>query len=222
MGAFAALCQYYNRPLFEIAQDLAYSPSNIHILEGKEAILKEKYPDVYSNLLSCTHNKDNRTIIEYAQDLVASWIFEDTLIIDLQNSGLDIKKSGADKYRKILPNSKVSAASDTKISVNNKEIHMEIMCDYTGFWAREKKADLRDEKYNKLKKEEALFLGFDISNKQYLLIDFTQPVEARYTPSHFPYGGKPAYSINLKNQHALLPIDLHEIVEQIVFLARER
>ena len=222
MGTYAALCKYYDKPLWEIARDLEYASSNIHILKGEESIIKEKYPDVYHNLLSCTHNKDKRTVIEYAQDLVASWIFEDTLILDLQNIGLKIERAGADRNRKILPNSKVSAASDTKVFVNQKEIHLEIMCDYTGFWAREKKADLRDDKYASLKNEEALFLGFDIRNKQYLLIDFTQPVEAMYVPSHFPYGGKPAYSIKLKNKHPLLPIDLIEIVEKITFLAGDR
>ncbi len=222
MGAFEALCKYYNKPLFEIAKDLKYDLSNIHILKGEEDIIKENYPEIYSNLLSCTHNKDRRTIIEYAQDLVASWIFEDYIILDLQNSGLNIERAGTDKYRKILPNSKISAASDTKIVVNNKEIYAEIMCDYTGFWTRVKKADLRDDKYNRLKKEQALFLGFDISNKKYLLIDFSQPVEAIYISSHRPYGGKPAYSINLKNKHTLLPVDLGEIVEKIIFLADQR
>ena len=181
-----------------------------------------EFPDIYSNLLSCNHNKDKRTALEYAQDLVASWIFEDNLIFDLRYSGLNIKKAGADKHRIILPNSKVSAGSDTKILVNNKEFHLEIMCDYTGFWTREEHADLRDDKFKRLLREKALFLGFDLSNQKYLLIDFTQPVEARYIPSHRPYGGKPAYSVILKNMHSLLPIDLDKIVSEIIMLINMR
>lgn len=33
------------------------------------------YPDTFSNLNSCGHNRDARTAIEYGQDLVASWLF---------------------------------------------------------------------------------------------------------------------------------------------------
>lgn len=65
------------------AKDLNYSESNTLILAGDEQTLKTKYPVVYANLLSYGHNKDGRTYMEYAQDLVASWIFEDDLMAQL-------------------------------------------------------------------------------------------------------------------------------------------
>lgn len=215
MGAFLALRNYYDVPLHVRAQQLGYHESNIYILLGDEQGLKLNCPDIYRNLITCNHNRDNRTIMQYGQDMVASWIFEDDLIAGLQNAGLTISKSGADSGRLILPSSGVSSGSDTRVRLNGSSRFMEIMCDYTGFWTRTHRADLRDLKYNRLKSENALFLGIDVMNKQYMLIDFSGNVIAQYTPSHRAYGWKPAYSFDL-TQYRLKKFDYEAIVDDIV------
>ena len=65
--------------LIPIAVSLHYPDSSICVLKGDINVLKRDFPQTYSNLTSCNHNKDNRTFIEYGQDLVASWIYEDYL-----------------------------------------------------------------------------------------------------------------------------------------------
>lgn len=215
MGAFSALQNYYDVPLHVRAQQLGYHESNIYILLGDEQGLKLNYPDIYRNLVTCNHNRDNRTIMQYGQDVVASWIFEDDLIEGLQDAGLTISKSGADSGRLLLPSSRVSSGSDTRVCSDGRSRFMEIMCDYTGFWSRAHRADLRDLKYNRLKSENALFLGIDVMNKQYTLIDFSGNVIVQYTPSHRAYGWKPAYSFNL-TQYGLKAFDYEAIVDDII------
>lgn len=217
MGAFAALQNYYDVPLHVRAQQLGYHVSNVYILLNDERGLRENCPDIYQNLITCRHNRDNRTIMEYGQDMVASWIFEDDLIEKLQEAGLDIVKSGADKERLILATSNVSSGSDTKVRLGGRSVFMEIMCDYKGYWTRYHRADLRDNKCLRLQREKALFLGVDVANKKYMLIDFADEVQATYNPSHFAYGGKPVYSFDLKN-YRLKEFDYDSIARDIIAL----
>ena len=217
MGAFSALQNYYDVPLHVRAQQLGYHVSNVYILLNDERGLRENCPDIYQNLITCRHNRDSRTIMEYGQDMVASWIFEDDLIEKLQEAGLDIVKSGADKERLILATSNVSSGSDTKVRLGVRSVFMEIMCDYKGYWTRYHRADLRDNKCLRLQREKALFLGVDVANKKYMLIDFADEVQATYNPSHFAYGGKPVYSFDLKN-YRLKEFDYDSIARDIIAL----
>ena len=85
------------------AKELGYKEENILILKGQENELKSQYSECYDNIQSCRHNRDTRTPMEYAQDLVASWIFEDYIVKKIQeNPLLEILLAGADKKREIL------------------------------------------------------------------------------------------------------------------------
>lgn len=70
------------------------------------------------------------------------------------------------------------------------------MTDYTGYWNRTKKIDLRDMKYDKMKKSKSLFLGVSIVDRKYILIDFDEAINAKYTSFHYAYK-KPAYQISI-------------------------
>lgn len=195
MGAYKNLPSFIGSDLESIAKKLKYSQSNVLILKGELNRLKNEYPEVYNALMSCSHNRDARTPLEYAQDLVASWIFEDYLCKIISDNGMDIQKSGAYRERVILSNKKVSASSDTLITYNGKRRLVEIMTDYGGYWARNKVIDLRDSKYEELCRSKSLFLGFSTIDSKFILIDCALPIEAKFIPRHFPYGGKPAYQI---------------------------
>ena len=106
--------------LVPIAKSLNYPESSITVLQGNLVGLKAKFPQIHSNLLSCRHNKDKRTPLEYGKDLVASWFFEDYLMEELTNAGLSIAASGADKDREILPNLIVLSSSDCEVTYNGQ------------------------------------------------------------------------------------------------------
>ena len=214
MGAFNHLYSYYPEGLVPKAKALNYSESNILILAGDEQRLKTEYPDVYANLLSCGHNKDGRSYMEYAQDIVASWVFEDDVMAQLTAGGLIIEGAGADKERVILSHRNVSASSDCLVSWKGKRVLLELMSDYTGYWTRNGRMDLRDDKYGKLKRSASLFLGISTLDKKFIFLDFSTDVDATFIPSHRPYGYKPAYQIKF-DRTSLLPFNVEQLVEII-------
>jgi hypothetical protein len=79
---YVMLENFFDESMVNIARQMGYSEDNILILENNINKLMVDYPDVYDNLKSCRHNRDSRTEIEYAQDLVCSWIFEDYLLLN--------------------------------------------------------------------------------------------------------------------------------------------
>ena len=216
MGAYSQYSRMFKNGIISKAIELHYSADNICILEGDIGKLEREHRQTYDNLMSCRHNRDNRLPIEYARDLVASWIFEDTLVQQLQEGGLQINLSGADRNRKLLATSKVSASSDCQISFNGLSRHTEIMSDYTGWWERTGHMELRDDKYLKLEREKAIFLGVcaTAASWKYILLDFAKPVSASYIASHRPYGGKPAYSIRIERA-ALTNFTMPPLIERL-------
>ena len=182
MGAYSDLPNFLGENLTQIAEELKYSDANIAVLEGKIELLKSNFPQVLKNIQSCIHNRDRRTPLEYAQDLVASWIFEDYVVKKIQeNPLLEILLAGADKKREILPGSRVSANSDTIICFKGRKRPLEIMTDYTGYWKNYKRIDLRDSKYEKLTNSKSLFLGFSTKDTKYILLDLYYTPESSFS-----------------------------------------
>lgn len=212
MGAFIGMTELLG-DLVSVATKLGYPESSICVLRGNIDLLAAEYPETYKNLMSCRHNRDNRTPIEYGQDLVASWIYEDSLMAELKKCGLEIVGAGADKNREILANAKVSAASDCCVSSGESSRKLEIMNDYKGYWSKYNRIDLRDDKFNKLERENSIFLGVVPQEKKYIIIDFGKKVEAKFIPSHYPYGYKPVYQIAITRDQ-LKVLDFNEIAQE--------
>lgn len=221
MGAYTGVKNLFKENLINIALILKYSEDNICILKGDLETLKSKFPETYSNLISCAMHKDNRDIIEYGRDLIASWIMEDFIFLSFKAKGYKIKLHGADKKRKVLPSSKTKTDSDFELIIEDEDMYspldfkIELMCDYTGYWERTKKVDLRNNKFVKMCKERVIFLGISVplyneynredkrENKddflKYFLIDFCYKTPIATHIEHYkPYGGKSIYQIDLE------------------------
>lgn len=215
MGAFKGVTNFFTVPLVDIAKKLKYTEDNILILKGDLGKLQTEFPEIYKNIQSCKHHADRRPPIEYAQDLVASWIFEDFFVDHFTSTKYTICLSGADKKRKILASSKTSTASDYLISFKKKTVKMELMNDYTGFWIKAKKLHLRDDKYGKLKANHSLLLALEATTKQFVLFDFRKDIPSKFIASHFPYGGKPAYELNI-NPVDMMPLSKENMEKAIL------
>lgn len=203
MGAFEGLSHYFEQPLCDYAIDLGYDESNILILEGQMNQLQNRHLNIYNNLLSCQHHSDRRTPLEYGQDLVASWLFEDYFISEMQNEDFEIQHAGADRTRLILPNQRTSTSSDYIITTNTgTQILLELVNDYTGFWYRNQKLHLRDNKYLQLCSHRSLLLAIALSAtaQKYTIFDFRENIPAIRIESHRPYGGKPAYELSVSKE----------------------
>lgn len=200
MGAFTGSQKFFKYPLIEVAHRLGYAQDNLLILQGDIQSLQNLFPETYRNIISCQYHTDYRTPLEYAQDLVASWLVEDSFLKILNSGGLHTTLDGADHNRRILANVETSASSDFIVSYNGNSRKLELMNDYAGHWARTGLLHLRDYKYQRLTAERALFLAVSITTKDFALFDFNEEISARFIPSHRPYGGKPAYEINITNE----------------------
>ena len=213
MGAYSGMSQLLG-DLVPIANSLNYPESSITVLKGDMQELQIKHPQTYNNLLSCRHNRDRRTPLEYGQDLVASWLFEDYLMRELTIAGLNIEGAGADKNREILPNTKVSSSSDSMVSFQGKQRCLEIMNDYTGWWRKTHHIDLRDQKYNRIVKKNSIFLGISNSDNSYVLINSMADFPSKFIQAHAPYGFKPAYQLTITDD-ILSPLDFKVLASQI-------
>lgn len=195
---YNGLSNLFNKDLADVAKDYNYSQSNIYILENNFEKLQIEYSDVWKSLQSCKHQRDKRTIEEYAKDLVSSWVYEDTILIYLKDN-FEIELYGADRERNVLPSSKVSTDSDFCLKKNDELISVELVNSYTNYWKAYQRIDLRDNKFEKLKKKQALLICIDIFNKEFYFVDLKKSNEnIKYIQYHEPYE-KPAYQILLDN-----------------------
>lgn len=213
MGAYQNMLGLYP-DLVEKAKAYDYPASSICILEGDSVKLQQSFPDAYYNLMSCNHHRDRRTPMEYGRDLVSSWLFEDFLMEHLRDEGVSVSGAGADKNREVLPNAKVSSSSDCLVACDGKEKLLELMCDYTGYWAKYKKMELRDSKFIKMQESKSLFLGISMVDQKYILLDMSEEFEYVFMPNYFLYGGKPAYSIKLSGE-LFKELDFQQIAADI-------
>ncbi len=214
MGAYTGAQVFFNKQLVDVARSYNYDEDNICILEGNLNKLKEEFNDTFKNIISCKHHADKRTPLEYAQDLVASWLIEDSFLLVFNHGGLSAKLDGADNKRRILPNTETSTASDFSIKFSGSTRKLELMNDYTGFWSRQHILHLRDNKYTKMKNEATLLLALSVTTSEFALYDFEESINVKYIPYHKFYGGKPAYELQIPKS-ILKEASSHSIIEAI-------
>lgn len=231
-GAFHGVSNFFNflqvpMTLVEYAEKFCYSEENILIIKGDEELLKSKYPQVYKNMYSCRHNQDKRTALEYAQDIVASWLMEDyfkyAFISSIKSMGINagLSMSGVDKARQLLPESKIARGADYHFIFNGVSIPVEFVCDYTNHYRRRKALDLRDTKYLNLKDEEVILLGISTLSNEYIIVDFSKEQHAIFKPNP-AWGGKNAYTVFFDDIIHLLPFNMHDIVKHLAIIANDR
>jgi hypothetical protein len=183
------------------------------ILSDKFQQLERGYPELWSNLQSCKHNKDKRNIEQYAQDLVSSWVYEDVLFDQLSRY-FDINLGGSDKNRQILPKSKITSNSDYIITYKNNAVSLELVNSYSNYWKKYKKIDFRDEKFLHLKNLKSIIACIDIFNKEFFLIDLrVDSKRFRYIPFHSPWK-KSAYQFEI-NEIKATQLTIANLVQEI-------
>lgn len=230
-GAFNGVSKFFaasDRPvqLPELARKLGFAMDNILILEGDEEGLKERFPDTYNAAISCMHNMDIRTPIAYAKDIVASWIFENFFVKKgnqtIKKLGLNAEMvlSGGDKDRKLLPGIRVSSSSDCCFIYDGVKVPVEIVCDYTGYFKKQKRMDLRDDKYEKLSSEGSVLIGVITPEAEFIMADFSsdQPSEVRYHDLWHKY----VHTVPIGKNISLLPFSMQSVIENLVEMAEKR
>lgn len=206
--------QLYKKPLADIAFMLNYSQSNIYILQNNFKALRAEFPNVWSVIQTCEKNMDRRTPEEYSQDLVASWLYEDTLLFYMQKYGLSIRLNGTDKERTILRANKIEHSADYLVTGKNQTRQMELINSYTPYWGKNMAIDLRNDKFLRMQSDKVLLLCIDVYNREFFIIDFqNEIVQAECLKFHKPYG-KPAYRIHLA-QISVFDLEIKTLIKVI-------
>lgn len=122
---------------------------------------QEKYINQICNL----PNRDSRTPVEYARDLVISWMVEDMICDYLQ-----LESNGADAQRNFLKKGQIKYDSDFKY----KDRFLELYVNFTNYWTKTRKIDLRMDKHSHLVKNKSILLGIAFESCQFFIIDFAK------------------------------------------------
>lgn len=134
------------------------------------------------NACNLTHNKDNRTPLQYATDLIIGWLSEDAILTALNNNGWNATPTGSDKNRDFLTKDTITHTAD----IQTRKGTLELIFDYTNHWSQADKLDLRDNKKTHLQNNNITLMGIAPRSGKGLLIT---PEEL----DQFIYGEIPAY-----------------------------
>ena len=154
-------------------------------------------------------HKDNRTPTEYATELVITWLLEDITSQILTDNQIRNRINGADKERNFLPPHQIDEQTDLQIKQNGETRNLETIYDHTGHWDRTQQIDLRLNKHNNLKKQDALLLGINPRALTAVLIDYRNPIDSHQ--HEHPIYGKVVNTITITRQ--IKP--LQEIIQQL-------
>lgn len=187
-----------------IGQDLADFCDTNYSKEYGDLFRNNLSHNLDTTLKSCKYHKDKRTTLEYGKDLLSGWILEDFLKLKLEqnHSDLVVERIGADANRKFLSGTQVSSDADLQLIINNKKTIIEVISDYNGFWEVTGKGHLRDSKIKYLKNYDldTYLLAVDVKNSKFQFINVKIISNIKFIKSHYAYGGKPAYEINIDKE----------------------
>jgi hypothetical protein len=164
----------------------------------------KKYLEKMGSISS--HQNDRRTPVGYCCDLIYGWIAEDIIaeVISKQET-LEVGFHGTDGEREFLKMREISTDPDLVINNGEKTRLVEIYCDWKDYWQTHGKADLRDDKYKKLVKENAVLFGISPSSKTGFLLDFGKDSYG-FQPSVIYTWKKTGYTSEVIKEH-LKPVD---------------
>jgi len=106
-----------------------------------------------------SHQNDSRDHVSYCVDLILGWLAEDIILTVILLEGIPARLQGSDSEREFLSQNELDTAPDIIIGKEGEERLLEIICDWTNHWEEQHKADLRDNKFVRLVKDNSLLLG---------------------------------------------------------------
>ena len=168
---------------------------------GKEysLVMKGELTSTLDDILNlCRHNRDGRSNLQYAQDLILGWILEDYIIERFQTSDVVFIKTGGDADRKFLVGTKVTSDSDYEVHISGNRFFVDLAHDFNLFWRNKRACHLRDNKLLNLmaksKVAPTFLLGISIADGSCILKHIHENMNKKYILCHYAYK-KPAYEI---------------------------
>lgn len=178
------------------AQDLAFSyPDEVFTTHLTKSLVQQAFrlhiddftADRLNAVCNIPFNRDVRTPVEYAIDLIYGWLVEDIVYEFLLQNGFDVQKTGSDRNREFMSSGKIK--SDLDLSVDGKPF--DVYFDAQGYWKKNNKIDIRESKWRELEKNQASIIC--VSAQGFALIDYSSDHSLE---SNAAWGGKKCVTIN--------------------------
>ena len=158
--------------------------------------ISEEYSRRLESLCNITYNRDARTPVEYAIDLIYGWMIEDALIEYLLQNNFEVEKMGADSERVFLKSGKITTDIDVNITCGGMSKMFDIYFDSQGYWTKYDKIDIRESKWKSVSKDGISIIC--VSNQGFAIIDSDS--KHSFGPNPL-WGGKNCATINgIKSQ----------------------
>lgn len=132
-----------------------------------------------------TRNRNGkRTLLQYSQDLIFTWLCEDIVAYFILNNGIDIRFNGADNNRDVMLGNKnreeCKPYPDFEVSVNGKKRFLELQCSWSGFEFENRVIEIRRGKLPYLRETKAILVQYEPHTGRYAIIDmFRDELEAK-------------------------------------------
>ena len=153
--------------------------------------ISKDYEEKLNSLCNISYNKDARTPVEYAIDLIFGWMVEDSIAAFLEQNNFEVEKMGADSERAFLQSGRITTDIDAKISIDGKSKTFDIYFDSQGYWEKYDKIDIRESKWKAISKDGSAVIC--VSNAGFAIIDCDS--EHTFGPNPL-WGGKKCATIN--------------------------
>jgi hypothetical protein len=152
------------------------------------------------------HQYDKRTPFGYCCDLIFGWLAEDTIRTVISSKNIKIVLNGSDNERDFLTFKELTTDPDMVIGEGENKRLLEIYCDWKDFWNENNKADLRDNKYVRLVKENALLFGVSPISKLGFLLDMSTESHGFAPSTIYTWNRKKGYTSRDIKKH-MRPLD---------------
>jgi hypothetical protein len=213
----------------QIVQGYPEGDLYLRLLGLKEEWTEQDSKFVEELVRGTRHHRNHRDVRIYIGDLLLGWVVQDAVTMLLRKAGYECHTAGADAARQLLTGRQVTEEPDLWLRTPTGEIWwLDVLTDYPmkrgalSYWLEKRRCDLRDNKFKRLmeKREEGArvgLIGVSIGTKKYFGLALTDDLmeELENPPkrnrriqrikTHWPYGGKPAISLNLR----LLGVQFH-------------
>lgn len=190
----------------ELMDDLGYSEEIKFLFNcGSERQLASEYPELFDMLSKQAHCRDNRSIIDFAKNIISGWLIEDIILHFLKYQGLDIRLGGSDKNRSFC--TKPTTAADFIINIDGVDYPTELQANtYDGY--DYSTILLRDNKLINLMNRREHFLYVDMLTNTFVLFDMgNEQLRYEYIPAEQSRYNKPSYKLYCDKQFKELNID---------------
>ncbi len=156
------------------------------------------------------HNRDSRSPLQYATDLIIGWLCEDAVVKILDNRGVVATQIGSDRERNFLTKTAITHGADIQI----EDSKIELLFDFTNHWSQKDKLDLRDNKYKYVIDNNIHLLG--VAPRAMMAVHLRPDDMPEFKYGEIPAYGKSGWTLqNVKNR--LKPIS--EVLANIARVA---